>query len=672
MSPVAAYNVAFLLTFPLSALAAHALAFSLAGRHDAAAVGAVLFGFSPFRMAHFPHIQMLAAFWMPIALLGLHGYVRTKDPRWLWLFGISWLMQALSNGYYLLFFPVLLALWVAWFVPMRSQARSLAGIAAAWLIASLPLVPLLWGYREIHSAFHLQRGIGDAEFFGADIASFLNATPLLKFSKLAVFDKPEGELFPGIIAPALITIVVIRWLAIAKKETDRRPPRFSYVLLFLALVFISVAVSGLFIGPWSLKVGGVTVVSFRLASKPISLAVLFVLSAALIHPRFVALWKSRSLLGFYVFATMVMYLLSFGPSPRLFGMPFLYKAPYAWLTPLPGFHSIRVPARFAMLGVLCLATSASLAFARLTSRMPRGRVALVASVVIALGLAEGWVGQMPLASLPPRLATIETLARPSAVAELPLGDVLVDTAALYRSMYHHVPVVNGYSGFFPAYYNILRLGFDGGQAEDEVFDGITHAGPVVFVIDLRHSSADRWTQLLARRKGATQLGVESGKRLLWVPPNDEADPGIDREPIGSRVSIHAITANVSGPMTVLMTDGNPETRWTTDAAQDGTEVVTIDLGVVNRVTGVSMGLGPYVTDFPRVLEIDRSEDGQSWTTSWKGPTTARAMVAAMRSPRDVPLVVSFAPGAARFVRLRQLGHDPKFFWSITELEVYGR
>src|ERR1700676_3594798 len=37
--PIAAYNVAFLLTFPLSALAAHALVLPLSGRHDAGVIG---------------------------------------------------------------------------------------------------------------------------------------------------------------------------------------------------------------------------------------------------------------------------------------------------------------------------------------------------------------------------------------------------------------------------------------------------------------------------------------------------------------------------------------------------------------------------------------------------------------------------------------------------------
>src|SRR5262249_45473177 len=153
-------NVAFLLTFILSAIAAHALVYSLTRRHEVALIGGLVFGFHPFRVAHFPQIQVMASFWMPLALLGLHEYVTTKKARWLWTSAFAWLMQALSNGYYLVFFPVLVGLWLSWFALSRRTARTVAGIIGAWAVASVPLVPLFWTYRRIHMAYGFQRGIG--------------------------------------------------------------------------------------------------------------------------------------------------------------------------------------------------------------------------------------------------------------------------------------------------------------------------------------------------------------------------------------------------------------------------------------------------------------------------------------------------------------------------------
>ncbi len=88
-----------------------------------------------------------------VALLALHQFVRHRTRGW--LFGIAWLLQALTNGYYLLFFPVLIALWLLWF----------------------PRV--------------------------------LDASPLLRFwNRLSVWHRPEGELFPGLTAAVILAIAV--------------------------------------------------------------------------------------------------------------------------------------------------------------------------------------------------------------------------------------------------------------------------------------------------------------------------------------------------------------------------------------------------------------------------------------------------------------------------------
>jgi len=146
-SPQAAYNITLLLTFSLSATAAYCLGFELTGRRDAAILCGLAFGFAPYRIAQLPHLQVLASFWMPVALLGLHRYLRDGRARSLALFAVAWLMQALSNLYFMLFFPPLIVLWCAWFI-RPWQWRRLAMVALAAAVASLPLVPIVAGYVE--------------------------------------------------------------------------------------------------------------------------------------------------------------------------------------------------------------------------------------------------------------------------------------------------------------------------------------------------------------------------------------------------------------------------------------------------------------------------------------------------------------------------------------------
>ena len=102
-NPVLAYNVTFLLSFPLSGLAAYLLGRELTGRHDAAWVAGLIYGFAPYRIDHLPQVQVLSWYWVPVILLALHRFVRDGRTRWLVLLGVAYLFQGLSNGYLFLF-----------------------------------------------------------------------------------------------------------------------------------------------------------------------------------------------------------------------------------------------------------------------------------------------------------------------------------------------------------------------------------------------------------------------------------------------------------------------------------------------------------------------------------------------------------------------------------------
>jgi hypothetical protein len=43
----------------------------------------------------------------------------------------------------------------------------------------------------------------------------------------------------------------------------------------------------------------------------------------------------------------------------------------------------------------------------------------------------------------------------------------------------------------------------------------------------------------------------------------------------------------------------------------------------------------------------------------------------MRSPRDIPLVFPIGR-SARYIRLKQLGEDPVYYWSVAELRVLAQ
>jgi uncharacterized membrane protein YfhO len=50
-------------------------------------------------MDQLSHVPMLAYYWAPLSLWGLHRYLRTRRLVWLAVFAGAWLLQGLSNGY---------------------------------------------------------------------------------------------------------------------------------------------------------------------------------------------------------------------------------------------------------------------------------------------------------------------------------------------------------------------------------------------------------------------------------------------------------------------------------------------------------------------------------------------------------------------------------------------
>jgi hypothetical protein len=510
--PVTAYCVVFLLSFPLSALAAHALGYTLTGRHDASFVAGLVFGFNPYRIAQVPHIQVLASWWLPLALVGLHQYLTRRETRWLWLYGGSWLLAGLSNGYYMLFFPVLIALWMFWFVPLVRDRGPWGTLLGVSFVASLPLLFIAWKYRQVHVALDLKRAYSEILYYSPDVMGFFDASPLLKFWHLTKYHKPEGELFPGLVAVLLIASLPV---AGALQTLAGRYSKTTAALMGLAVVCLGAALWAVVHGPWSIAIGGHTLVSVAVVKKPISLGLAFLLVALICHPRVREAWRRRSAILFYALATVALYLLVLGPEPQFLGRPILYRtAPYEWLMLIPGFDTARAPSRFTMIALVALSAAASLAFARLTAR--RTRVARTAfAIIVCAGIAaDGWIAQLPLPVRPPRIAALEALPAESLVLELPLGDTFHETAAMYRGMYHRHTLVNGFSGFEPPAYSFLRERLASGDAGR--IDALASASPLIAVVDTKADESGRWSRILDGRDGVKPLAREGDFKIFSV------------------------------------------------------------------------------------------------------------------------------------------------------------
>ncbi len=394
LDAIVTYNVTFLISFPLTALAAHALAYRLTGRHDAAFIAGLSFGFSPWRTAQMPHLQMLLMWWMPLTLLFLHRFLHSErdrgsqpEPRyasqsdpsdrgsaWNLVFaGLCWLMNGLTSGYFLVYFGVLVGCWAIWFLRTR---RDWIVVAITLVLSSLPLVPLLLGYHEIQSGYGLARSPEEISAFAADLSAIWATSPDVWLpSHWTIAPRAEGELYPGAMILLLSVIgAVSAWHAHRSGQWHR----FRKIAAIVAGVFAAIAIVSWAIGGWTLSIGGI-VISLTRPAKAIFISV-FVLAVAMLWDRRLPdVWRRRSVFFFYAAAAALMLLFALGPTARVFGQSFMYQTPYSWLMELPGGSALRVPARFGILFMFCLGQAAALAFS--AEKDPEGRFRPIAAVV---------------------------------------------------------------------------------------------------------------------------------------------------------------------------------------------------------------------------------------------------------------------------------------------------
>jgi len=204
---VLAYNALQLLALPLNGLATFALVRELTGSWIGGFIGGLAFAFAPYTGAHALHIQMLMAFGMPLALYGLHRYVKHGAMRDLVLFGLGLISATLSNAYTLVFFPILLALWLLVFLSYTDMRRWIA-IAAIVGANGLLIAPLLVGYHVRQTAYGLSRDYRDIVSWSAGIEALGVVPPQSALWAGWLPDSYEQALFPGFAIVALAALGV--------------------------------------------------------------------------------------------------------------------------------------------------------------------------------------------------------------------------------------------------------------------------------------------------------------------------------------------------------------------------------------------------------------------------------------------------------------------------------
>ena len=160
--------------------------------------------------------------------------------------------------------------------------------------------------------------------------------------------------------------------------------------------------------------------------------------------------RLRKTAGVYVIVAMAGVVLSFGPD----GIRPLYSLLYQGLF---GMAAIRATPRFAVLALCGIAVLAAVAIRTLEERRQHSQVMVVlALLAIGLEYSNGSIG-FPQ---PPALTSnagrwIRDQPGTGAVVCVPVGIWSNNTPCMLQSLEHRRPVVNGYSGLYPPFWEAL-------------------------------------------------------------------------------------------------------------------------------------------------------------------------------------------------------------------------
>jgi glucosylceramidase len=105
-------------------------------------------------------------------------------------------------------------------------------------------------------------------------------------------------------------------------------------------------------------------------------------------------------------------------------------------------------------------------------------------------------------------------------------------------------------------------------------------------------------------------------------------------------------------------DGDPRTRWSTGATQNGKQWLALDLGEPTAFAALTLDAGESTRDYPRSYVIQVSDDGQTFTDLASGSGDAALFS------------VHFPLTTARHVRIACTGSESKWWWSVHELTLH--
>jgi hypothetical protein len=506
-NPIMAYNLVFFLSFVFSGLAMFLLVQHWTKNYWAALLSGCLYAFAPVRIAEISHLQLANFYWAPLVFLFLDRFVWSK--RWwdLTWFAVFYWLQMLASVYLGWFITIAVGVYVSYHVLRVDRgllSRVMVTRYAAFLVGGLiVLLPFHLPYYVLQQQWDFSTSLQDCIYWAADpVLNYLSPPYLLNDAYLSFVES---------------------YLPRLRYPTNQQ-------MLFPGFVLASLTVAG-------------------------SLG----LTNGLIADRSVQLQR------LFRIVLIIALLLSLGPFLVILGEHTGLPLPYLLFYYLvPGFHAMRVPARFALLATLAASVLSALGFLRGCDFLQRCRAlkprwtsplqGLLACGAIGLFTLELGFKPLPLVTIPTGedvpevyrwLATNE-LAGP--IVELPLGESFWEALTyMYFSTYHWRPMVNGASRFLPPTHAQLKAEMAALPSNEavELVNRIGVKALVVHTDQLTSQEASRWRDANLAQSGLAEVARFGSDVVYQVLPSNAAPQRDlvlampDRQPSGEEMRVPA-------------------------------------------------------------------------------------------------------------------------------------
>jgi len=699
-NPVLLFNILFLSSFFLCGAGLYFLARRLTDSRPAALLGGLVFAFFPYRFAHISHLEILYFAWIPFCLLFMHRFF--EKASWGNAVGMAvfFILQVLCCAYYGAFFALFAFLFVVYYAAKTGFWKtgrfwSRAAVFAALCLAVLG--PYFYSFIKLHQGMRFLRPRWEVELFSAQLQNFLAVPPWNRLwgGLTGGLGGHEWQLYPGLVP---LVLFVLYWRSIRHEalsaEPRGRPARRSPLWRIWDAINAVVVLSTVFLAatPGFKAVAAGVKISGRRLQDPLTLLIISLVGRCLFDGRIRGrihrvLQTAGTAPKYYTAAVVAAGALSFGPSVRIFGRKIL-TGPYEWVYRwVPGFQSLRASSRFTVVVMLGLAVLSAMAAARFLNRMPARRRMVAVGILATVVLLEYFSVPIPLSSVPlgrevPAIyAVVAALPAEATLVELPMptrdNEEWRESWPVYYSIYHWKRLVNGYSGYSPPAYRVVREAMQEFPSKS-AFDLLESLEVGYVLVRTRDFDAakreDFFRRMLQHRQRADPVADADGfslyKILPWYEAHRPAENPLrlvgDKRLWTGRAGLNSVTVGRAF-------DGNPATFWTTGYPQQKGDFLTIDLGRVETFERIDLRLQSEPLDYPRNFSVEASPDGAAWTPLDAGRNSFPLLT--KRTVEDFSAyktIASRVPGEARYLRITITESHPTRHWSVAEVDLLGR